>query len=54
MRFGTPTKLFGSGTEEEFELAHTKFLKDPNSIQYYFILKMRFQQLLMTLIRNNL
>lgn len=39
MKFGTPTKLFGSGTEEEFELAHAKFTKDPNSIQILFYFK---------------
>ncbi|MFY0481133.1 DUF4062 domain-containing protein [Flavobacterium sp. PLA-1-15] len=39
MRFGTPTKLFGSGTEEEFELAHLRFLKDPSSIQILFYFK---------------
>lgn len=42
MKFGTPTKLFGSGTEEEFELAHAKFLKDPNSIQILFYFKNSF------------
>lgn len=39
MKFGTPTKFFGSGTEEEFELAYKKFLKDPNSIQILFYFK---------------
>lgn len=39
MKFGTPTKLFGSGTEEEFELAHAKFIKDPKSIQILFYFK---------------
>jgi len=42
MKFGTPTKLFGSGTEKEFELAHAKFLKDPNSIQILFYFKNAF------------
>lgn len=42
MKFGTPTKLFGSGTEEEFELAHAKFIKDPNSIQILFYFKNAF------------
>lgn len=39
MKFGTPTKLFDSGTEEEFELAYSKFIKDPNSIQILFYFK---------------
>jgi len=39
MKFGTPTKFFGSGTEEEFELAHAKFIKDPKSIQILFYFK---------------
>lgn len=42
MKFGTPTKLYGSGTEEEFEFAHAKFLKDPNSIQILFYFKNAF------------
>jgi hypothetical protein len=39
MRFGTPTKLFGSGTEEEFEFAYSKFLANPNSVQILFYFK---------------
>lgn len=39
MKFGTPTKLFGSGTNEEFELAHSKFLIDPSSLQILFYFK---------------
>lgn len=39
LKFGTPTKLYGSGTEEEFELAHSKYIKNPNSIQILFYFK---------------
>jgi len=39
MRFGTPTKEFGSGTEEEFNIAYSKFKKDNNSLQILFYFK---------------
>jgi hypothetical protein len=39
MRFGTPTKEFGSGTEEEFNIAYTKFKEDNNSLQILFYFK---------------
>ncbi|MGK4568361.1 DUF4062 domain-containing protein [Flavobacterium sp. 3HN19-14] len=39
MRFGTPTAEFGSGTEEEFNIAHERFIKDNKSIQILFYFK---------------
>jgi len=39
LKFGTPTKMFGSGTEEEFEIAYSKFLENPNSVQILFYFK---------------
>jgi len=39
MRFGTPTKEFGSGTEEEFNIAYRKFKEDNNSLQILFYFK---------------
>src|SRR6478752_4048770 len=33
MKFGTPTKEYGSGTEEEFNIAHQKFINDNSSVQ---------------------
>ncbi|ESU28865.1 hypothetical protein FLJC2902T_14620 [Flavobacterium limnosediminis JC2902] len=39
MKFGTPTKEYGSGTEEEFNIAHQKFIKDNNSVQILFYFK---------------
>jgi hypothetical protein len=38
-RFGTPTKCFDSGTEEEFHIAHKKFQNDNNSVQILFYFK---------------
>jgi len=39
MKFGTPTKEFGSGTEEEFNIAHKKFLTGNKSLQILFYFK---------------
>ncbi|WPR70904.1 DUF4062 domain-containing protein [Flavobacterium sp. NG2] len=39
MRFGTPTSEFGSGTEEEFNIAYQKFQEDNNSIQILLYFK---------------
>lgn len=39
MKFGTPTKEFGSGSEEEFDIAHQKFIKNSDSIQILFYFK---------------
>jgi len=39
MKFGTPTKEFSSGTEEEFNIAHQKFLKDNDSVQILIYFK---------------
>lgn len=39
MKFGTPTKDFGSGTEEEFNIAHKKFISDDKSLQILFYFK---------------
>lgn len=39
MKFGTPTKEFGSGTEEEFNIAYQKFQKNSDSIQILFYFK---------------
>ncbi|MBS7787086.1 DUF4062 domain-containing protein [Flavobacterium sp. CYK-55] len=39
MKFGTPTNGFGSGTEEEFNIAYEKFKADNNSIQILFYFK---------------
>lgn len=39
MRFGTPTKEYGSGTEEEFNIAHKRFLDDNNSVQILLYFK---------------
>ncbi|MCK6608785.1 MAG: DUF4062 domain-containing protein [Flavobacterium sp.] len=38
MKFGTPTENYGSGTEEEFEIAFKKF-QENNSIQILFYFK---------------
>lgn len=38
MKFGTPTENYGSGTEEEFEIAFKKY-QDNNSIQILFYFK---------------
>jgi len=35
-RFGSPTKMAGSGTEEEFNLAYERYKKDPKSIKIMF------------------
>jgi hypothetical protein len=35
-RFGTPTPRAGSGTEDEFNLAYTRFRTDPTSIRLLF------------------
>lgn len=39
MKFGTPTKEYGSGTEEEFNIAYEKFIKDSNSVQILLYFK---------------
>ena len=39
MRFGTPTEEFGSGTEEEFNIAFSKFKENNNSVQILFYFK---------------
>lgn len=39
MKFGTPTREYGSGTEEEFNIAYQKFLKDNNSVQILLYFK---------------
>ena len=38
-KFGTPTKFFGSGTEEEFNNAYSKFINIPSSVQILFYFK---------------
>jgi len=38
-RFGTPTQRAGSGTEEEFQIAVSKFLQDTTSIRVLFYFK---------------
>ena len=38
-RFGTPTGEFGSGTEQEFERAYSKFKNNPKSCQILFYFK---------------
>jgi hypothetical protein len=38
-RFGTPTPRYGSGTEEEFNAAYHKYLKNPNQIRIMFYFK---------------
>ena len=38
-RFGTDTGRFGSGTEEEFERAYARFLKDEKSVEIMFYFK---------------
>jgi hypothetical protein len=38
-RFGTPTGRFGSGTEEEFEIAYARHLKKPKSVEIMFYFK---------------
>lgn len=38
-RFGTPTPRAGSGTQEEFERAHSRFLADPKSVSLLFYFK---------------
>lgn len=39
LRFGTPTKEYGSGTEEEFNIAHKRFISDNNSVQILLYFK---------------
>lgn len=39
MRFGTPTKEYGSGTEEEFNIAYQRFIQDNNSVQILLYFK---------------
>lgn len=39
MKFGTQTKLAGSGTEEEYRKAYNKFNDNPNSLQILFYFK---------------
>lgn len=39
MKFGTPTKDYGSGTEEEFNIAHQRFLLHNNSVQILLYFK---------------
>jgi hypothetical protein len=39
MKFGTPTNDYGSGTEEEFNIAHQKFNKNNNSVQILLYFK---------------
>lgn len=39
VHFGTETGRFGSGTEEEFERAYTRYLKEPNSVEIMFYFK---------------
>ena len=39
MKFGTPTQEFGSGTEEEFNIAYNKFLHDSSALQILFYFK---------------
>lgn len=39
MRFGTQTKEYGSGTEEEFNIAYQRFLNDNNSVQILLYFK---------------
>lgn len=38
-KFGTPTDVADSGTEEEFLLAYNRFLEKPNSVQILFYFK---------------
>src|ERR1019366_7456227 len=38
-RFGTETGRFGSGTEEEFERAYARYLKDSKSVEIMFYFK---------------
>jgi hypothetical protein len=38
-KFGTPTLRASSGTEEEFQLAISQFLKEPTSIRVFFYFK---------------
>jgi hypothetical protein len=38
-KFGTPTKDYSSGTEEEFNIAHKRFLLDNNSVQILLYFK---------------
>ena len=38
-RFGTPTARAGSGTEEEFQLAISRFLQDTTSVRVFFYFK---------------
>jgi len=38
-KFGTPTKIADSGTEEEFLNAYNRFIANPNSIQILFYFK---------------
>ena len=39
LRFGTPTKKAGSGTEEEYKRAFNRFNKNPDSLQILFYFK---------------
>jgi hypothetical protein len=38
-KFGSPTKDYGSGTEEEFELAYKKYKKNPSDLKVMFYFK---------------
>ncbi|MDP8208076.1 MAG: DUF4062 domain-containing protein [Candidatus Electryonea clarkiae] len=38
-RFGTPTTRAGSGTEEEFQRAYDRYIKDPKSVEIMFYFK---------------
>lgn len=39
LKFGTPTKSSGSGTEEEFKIAYQRFQKSPETLQLLFYFK---------------
>lgn len=54
MKFGTPTKEFGSGTEEEFNIALEHFQDNPNSIQILFYFKESLPQSLQDIIPEEL
>lgn len=53
-KFGTPTKKFGSGTEEEFNIALELFKKNPNSIQILYYFKNSLPQSLQDIIPDEL
>lgn len=54
IRFGTPTKHFGSGTEEEFNLAYEKFKKNSSSVQILIYFKIGSPPLLDEIIPEEL